>query len=234
MVKEIEEFKRLILENDIVAIKRKIKNVEDPKICNDILSMTSSKEITDIVKDWMYSISSDSGVSKGDINCINKYFGADQTKNKIISLFFEAISNNIDSPDYEKVAFVSIKLEAVISSLNKSKDAKLVRSKYLNLKDKSNPILCKSVYEGIISPEKFISMSQEEMKSDLLKEKEEDFIKKSLFDSQIAKKEAETDMFFCTKCKQRKATYRQLQTRSADEPMTTYVYCVCGNTWKFS
>ena len=38
-----------------------------------------------------------------------------------------------------------------------------------------------------------------------------------------------TDEFFCYKCKTRKCTYYQLQTRSADEPMTTFVTCLnCG------
>lgn len=35
--------------------------------------------------------------------------------------------------------------------------------------------------------------------------------------------EAETDAFQCGRCKQRKTRYRQAQTRSADEPMTTFV-----------
>ena len=43
-----------------------------------------------------------------------------------------------------------------------------------------------------------------------------------------------TDIFKCGKCKQRKTTYYQMQTRSADEPMTTFVTClVCENRWKF-
>ena len=44
---------------------------------------------------------------------------------------------------------------------------------------------------------------------------------------------AATDEFTCFKCKAQKCTYYQLQTRSADEPMTTYVNCInCGNRWK--
>ena len=40
-------------------------------------------------------------------------------------------------------------------------------------------------------------------------------------------------MFKCGKCKSTKTTYYQLQTRSADEPMTTYVTCnSCGSRWK--
>jgi len=47
-------------------------------------------------------------------------------------------------------------------------------------------------------------------------------------------KEATCSAFTCGKCKQNKTTYYQLQTRSADEPMTTYVECItCGNRWKF-
>lgn len=45
--------------------------------------------------------------------------------------------------------------------------------------------------------------------------------------------EIATDTYKCGKCKQRQCTFYQLQTRSADEPMTTFVTCVnCGNRWK--
>jgi transcription elongation factor S-II len=40
-------------------------------------------------------------------------------------------------------------------------------------------------------------------------------------------------IFKCGKCKSKKTTYYQMQTRSADEPMTTFVTCVnCNNRWK--
>lgn len=39
--------------------------------------------------------------------------------------------------------------------------------------------------------------------------------------------------FTCFKCKSNNCDYYQLQTRSADEPMTTFVSCLeCGNRWK--
>lgn len=41
-------------------------------------------------------------------------------------------------------------------------------------------------------------------------------------------------MFKCGKCKTYKTSYYQMQTRSADEPMTTFVTCHnCNNRWKF-
>jgi len=40
--------------------------------------------------------------------------------------------------------------------------------------------------------------------------------------------------FKCRKCGSKRTDYYQLQTRSADEPMTTYVTCMdCQNRWKF-
>lgn len=54
---------------------------------------------------------------------------------------------------------------------------------------------------------------------------------KNKFEVNIA---AATDTITCRKCKQNKCTYYQMQTRSADEPMTTFCQCIlCGNRWKF-
>lgn len=44
---------------------------------------------------------------------------------------------------------------------------------------------------------------------------------------------ATTDLFQCRKCKERKCSYYELQTRSADEPMTKFIKCCnCGYEWK--
>lgn len=59
-------------------------------------------------------------------------------------------------------------------------------------------------------------MASEERKAGDKKIQEENFFK-SL---SAAEKQAETDAFQCSRCKQRKCLYRQQQTRSADEPMT--------------
>lgn len=64
----------------------------------------------------------------------------------------------------------------------------------------------------------------------------EDILKKNkeLHDNKyFPKVEASTDEFTCGKCKNNKCTYYQMQTRSADEPMTTFVFCItCGNKWR--
>jgi len=46
-------------------------------------------------------------------------------------------------------------------------------------------------------------------------------------------KSAATDMFRCSKCGKRECTYYEMQTRSADEPMTQFIRCLnCGKQWK--
>ena len=42
-----------------------------------------------------------------------------------------------------------------------------------------------------------------------------------------------TDRFLCGKCGKRECTYYELQTRSADEPMTIFITCLnCGKHWR--
>ena len=42
-----------------------------------------------------------------------------------------------------------------------------------------------------------------------------------------------TTLYRCYKCKKNKCTYYEFQTRSADEPSTTFISCLnCGNKWK--
>ena len=71
---------------------------------------------------------------------------------------------------------------------------------------------------------------------EMLPEKWEELLKaKSIRDKNKfeQKVEAMTDSFTCRKCKSNECTYYQMQTRSADEPMTVFLQCVnCGNRWK--
>ena len=46
-------------------------------------------------------------------------------------------------------------------------------------------------------------------------------------------KSGASEEFKCRKCGKRETNYYQVQTRSADEPMTTFVTCLnCGNHWR--
>lgn len=46
-------------------------------------------------------------------------------------------------------------------------------------------------------------------------------------------KEMATDRFKCGQCKKRECSYYEMQTRSADEPMTIFITCLnCGKRWR--
>ena len=83
-----------------------------------------------------------------------------------------------------------------------------------------------------LTPQEFIFMNHQEMRPDKWNALIE---KKKIIDENkyTPKIEASTDDFTCYKCKSKKCTFYQLQTRSADEPMTTFVTCLnCSSRWK--
>ena len=106
-----------------------------------------------------------------------------------------------------------------------------LRSVYNNL---NNEKLVNIVVNGEIKAHEIAFMTHQEMSP----ERWDDLIKaKSIRDKNKfeQKLEAMTDTFTCRKCKGKQCTYYQLQTRSADEPMTIFVSCIqCGNRWKTS
>ncbi|KAH8404417.1 hypothetical protein KR222_011469 [Zaprionus bogoriensis] len=110
-----------------------------------------------------------------------------------------------------------------------------IRSRVANLKDPKNPGLRGNFMCGAVSAKQLAKMTPEEMASDEMKKLREKFVKEAINDAQLATVQGtKTDLLKCGKCKKRNCTYNQLQTRSADEPMTTFVMCnECGNRWKF-
>ncbi|KAG8644815.1 transcription elongation factor TFIIS isoform X3 [Manihot esculenta] len=109
------------------------------------------------------------------------------------------------------------------------------RSLMFNIKDAKNPDFRRKILLGQVKAEEIVHLSSEEMASDEMQQKNQQIKEKALFHCELGgAPKATTDQFKCGRCGQRKTTYYQMQTRSADEPMTTYVTCVnCNNHWKF-
>ncbi|KAL3958857.1 hypothetical protein ACCO45_007019 [Purpureocillium lilacinum] len=107
---------------------------------------------------------------------------------------------------------------------------------FSNLKTKSNKELGPRVMSGDISPDKFAVMTDEELKSEDQRKKDIELEKENMKKAQVPMAEKSiSDSLECSRCKKKKVSYTQAQTRSADEPMTTFCECMnCGHRWKFS
>jgi len=96
----------------------------------------------------------------------------------------------------------------------------------------SNKELYDKLVNKKIKAHELAFMTHQEMRPDIWAELIS--IKKIKDENKFSPKiEASTDDFTCSRCKLKKCTFYQLQTRSADEPMTTFVTCInCGHRWK--
>jgi len=95
-----------------------------------------------------------------------------------------------------------------------------------------NDIIVEKLKQNVIKPHEVSFLTHVELLPEKWKQEIQD--KKLRLENKFFPKiEASTDNFTCGKCKTKACTYYQLQTRSADEPMTTLVTCTqCGNRWK--
>ena len=98
--------------------------------------------------------------------------------------------------------------------------------------NKNSDFVINKIKYNLWEPDKIISMTLQELYPDIWEELIIKNIKKM---EQLSKQNnvQGTDMFRCGKCKKNNCTYYQMQTRSADEPMTTFITCLnCSNRWK--
>lgn len=107
----------------------------------------------------------------------------------------------------------------------------LFQNIYDNINPKSpeyNRDLVMKIYDNEINKQEIAFLSPQELNPKKWKELQ---AKKDLREYK-KNNIAATDLYKCYKCGERKCQVRQLQTRSADEPMTNFVTClVCHNTF---
>ena len=148
----------------------------------------------------------------------------------------EKLNNEKNSSNLEKGIFNYTLKEADQHKIIKKWDNKYfiqiyldrLRTVYTNLNDN----IVDQITSGAIKPHIVAFMTHQELNPDkwaaLIDAKSKRDANK--FETNIA---AATDTFTCRKCKGNQCTYYQMQTRSADEPMTVYISCCnCGNRWK--
>ena len=91
------------------------------------------------------------------------------------------------------------------------------------------PVLREKIKDGVLEAYTIVKLTREELNPDVW-----EVLRTKNLNQVIVKQEVQEDgMFKCNRCKSMKTVYYQMQTRSADEPMTTYVTCTnCNLKWK--
>ena len=168
-----------------------------------------------------------------DVNVLD-----DKVRNNCFKLIYNALASDSDL-DSDTLRKHALKIEhTCLSTVGKgytgNEYKQKMRSLYLNLKG-NNTSLRHDVADGTVTADRLCKMSPDDMASEEKKSADERARAKNIFNSLAAKSTLTvTDTFTCGKCKQKKVAYYQMQTRSADEPMTTFCNCtICGNRWKF-
>lgn len=158
------------------------------------------------------------------------------TRNNCVGILYNGLAYR-STDSVEVVVAKAVEVEAAAFKHFKGEGAEYkakIKSLFSNLKVKSNRELGRRVMSGTIAPAEFVKMSQDELKSQEHKERDSKLEKENMSNAQVPQPEKSiSDALTCGKCHQKKVSYSQAQTRSADEPMTTFCEClVCGNRWK--
>lgn len=170
-------------------------------------------------------------------NSIRKIDNPEKFRSNIRSKIDEILHNEKSSINLEKGIFNFALNEAKNRKVVKKWDNPYFVQIYVDrlrsiLNNLTNPVLLEQISSGAIKSQTVAFMTHQEMRP----EKWDELITakskrdENKFENNL---EAATDTFTCRKCKSNKCTYMQLQLRSADEPMTTFVTCLsCGNRWR--
>ena len=110
-----------------------------------------------------------------------------------------------------------------------------IRSICLNVNKNSsikNEYLINKINKGEIKGEDVAKLSVYDINPDNWKKILDEKLKRDKIKYEL-KPEAMTDQYKCRRCGSRKCSYYEMQTRSADEPMTQFFTCLdCDNRWK--
>jgi transcription elongation factor S-II len=95
-----------------------------------------------------------------------------------------------------------------------------------------NTRLLKRLQEGEFDPHDIAFMTYSDLYPEAWAHIQEQAVKREAKMLEVDKSAA-TDMFRCSRCGKRECTYYEMQTRSADEPMTQFIRCLnCGKQWR--
>ncbi|KAH3901672.1 related to Transcription elongation factor S-II [Saccharomycodes ludwigii] len=169
---------------------------------------------------------------------VNTQVHNEKLRDMVIKAFYDALCKETRKSSNEILDLcINIENELNVYANN---DEKKYKDKYRvifsSVISKTNKELKVKILTGDCTPNYLVNCDPKDLAPEHLQKKLQEIKEKNLYNAQGATVERSvTDRFQCGKCKERKVSYYQLQTRSADEPLTTFCTCEnCGNRWKFS
>ncbi|CAI4219259.1 unnamed protein product [Parascedosporium putredinis] len=149
------------------------------------------------------------------------------TRNNCIKLMYNGLAyRSTDHQDVVLAKAVAVEDAAfrMFGGDEKHKEyPKKIRSLFQNLKNKTNAELGQRVMAGDIPPDRFVKLSDAELLSAEQRKTNELYEKENMKKAQVPMAEKSVSSEFkCARCGEKKVSYSQAQTRSADEPMTTF------------
>ena len=158
-------------------------------------------------------------------------------RNKVVEQFKQkGITNETFAKNMEISLYNYTIQEATIRLVVKSWDNPYFIVIYVNhlksiLVNLTEEILQK-IMSGEIKPQNIAFMTHQELNYGKWKQLLEEKAKQDKYKFE-EKVQASTDTFVCKKCKKNICSYYQLQTRSSDESITTFITCLtCEYRWK--
>ncbi|KAK5631532.1 hypothetical protein RRF57_007246 [Xylaria bambusicola] len=159
-----------------------------------------------------------------------------QIRNNCIGVLYNGLAYRSMEPE-DTVLIKAMAVEAAAFKAYKGETQaykEKVRSLFQNLKVKNNSDLGRNVMSGAIPPEKFVVMTSKQLQSAEQQKLDAELEEENMKKAQVPMVEKSiSDTLECGGCKKKMVSYTQAQTRSADEPMTTFCECMnCGKHWK--
>lgn len=167
----------------------------------------------------------------------------DKFRSSIVKMFDKEINNKIISLKIEKGIYNYVIEKSKEKHIKRYWSNNLFKDFYLtkilmiysNVKKNSyikNINFIERIVKNEINPEKICYLNVCDIFPENWKELLDLKIKRDKIKYDL-KPEAMTDVFKCRKCGSRSCSYYEIQTRSADEPMTQFINCLdCGNRWR--
>ena len=178
----------------------------------------------------------------------DQYSSLSVLRKKIVSTFAERLTPN--TPDSTVAVMLAFQIEDSINAIHSAEFDKAeytAKARSLIFNVKKNDQLRLDICEGNLPAQGLVHLTQAQLATaevreaqdkaaeDAAMERRSDYFK--ITRDKIAKANGidpnAAGEFQCNKCKSTKVTYYQMQTRSADEPMTVFLSCLkCGKRWR--